>query len=265
MIKIYLVLSLSFFLTSCINGVPIVVSVGDGINYHEYGQWSEAKVANPIEKVGENETIIITKVGNNILINSPAIDRGWESLGATWVNKDSDGNLISIKSNQYERGIFKIRSGDYFLISVGNIAMVDIDDSGFGLSHRRSFTFTYRDSSFFENRLENNEGFISPKYLVDKQGLPPLASFKVRPQEIVYIGDLELKTEVIGWFSGKVNFEVRDKYFDAVKDFRKRYPQFRDRPVLKRLVSLGTFVNEDGNVKFSAHPREVLMGRFKSK
>ncbi len=49
-----------------------------------------------------------------------------------------------------------------------------------------------------------------------------------------------------------------------MKDFKKKYPQFKNRLIVNRLVRTGNLIDENGNAKFSIPFREFLLGRFRS-
>jgi hypothetical protein len=74
--------------------------------------------------------------------------------------------------------------------------------------------------------------------LSDKGGLtydtkqPAYASFTTNPNEIVYIGDLAFTEN---------GLEYLDSYEEAVAWFYKEYPQFKDKPVIKRIATLGPY------------------------
>jgi hypothetical protein len=169
--------------------------------------------------------------------------------------------LYSLKEKN-EREIFYAKPGDYLLLSIGTIALVDIDNSGFGLLHHPKFIFYGRGSGFL--RLKDNQTFIYPNYLLDRDREPLLASFTVKPGEIVYIGDINLSTSTAGMVTGNINFKIKDNYEEVVKDFKQKYPQFKNRLVVKRLVRLGNLIDTNGNAKFSIPFCEFLLGRFRS-
>ena len=60
-------------------------------------------------------------------------------------------------------------------------------------------------------------------------------------QEIVYLGDIEIRQTYSGWdaFADKVavRYAVTDNYDRTVADFRARYPQFAETAVKKRVVA----------------------------
>lgn len=68
------------------------------------------------------------------------------------------------------------------------------------------------------------------------------APIEIPADEIVYIGDIEIRQAYSFWDRAldrvQVSFAVRDDYERSVSEFRARYPQFRDTPVHKRLAQL---------------------------
>ena len=58
------------------------------------------------------------------------------------------------------------------------------------------------------------------------------ASFATNPNEIVYIGDLAFTEN---------GLEYLDSYEEAKQWFYKEYPQFKDKPVIKRIATLGPY------------------------
>lgn len=61
---------------------------------------------------------------------------------------------------------------------------------------------------------------------------PSYASFDVNAGEIIYIGDLNYDNFGINYL---------DNYEEAVAWFYKEYPQFKDKPVIKRIATLGPY------------------------
>ena len=77
-----------------------------------------------------------------------------------------------------------------------------------------------------------------------KLNAPNFASFETNPGEIVYIGDLFFTfTKQKYWVKGKINLEVKDNYDQAVSYFRTQYPEYKDKPVIKRLAKPGVLLD----------------------
>lgn len=77
-----------------------------------------------------------------------------------------------------------------------------------------------------------------------KLNAPNFASFETNPNEIVYIGDLYFTfTKQKYWIKGKINLEVQDHYDEAVKYFRTTYPEYKNKPVIKRLAKPGVLLD----------------------
>ena len=77
-----------------------------------------------------------------------------------------------------------------------------------------------------------------------KLNAPNFASFETNPGEIVYIGDLFFTfTKQKYWVKGKINLEVEDNYDEAVKYFHSQYPEYKDKPVIKRLAQPGVLLD----------------------
>jgi hypothetical protein len=77
-----------------------------------------------------------------------------------------------------------------------------------------------------------------------KLNAPNFASFEAKPNEIVYIGDLFFTfVHQKYWVKGKINLEVEDNYDEAVKYFHSQHPEYKDKPVVKRLVKPGVLLD----------------------
>ena len=77
-----------------------------------------------------------------------------------------------------------------------------------------------------------------------KLDAPNFASFEAKAGEIVYIGDLYFTfTKQKYWFKGKINLEVEDHYDEAVSYFKNQYPEYKNRPVVKRLTKPGVLLD----------------------
>ncbi len=69
-------------------------------------------------------------------------------------------------------------------------------------------------------------------------------SFEAKPDEIVYIGDLYFTfTKQKYWIRGKINLKIEDRYDEAVAYFRAKYPEYKNRPVIKRLAQPGVLLD----------------------
>ena len=78
-----------------------------------------------------------------------------------------------------------------------------------------------------------------------KLNAPNFASFEAKAREIVYIGDLFFTfTKQQRWIKGKINLEVQDNYDQAVSYFRTQYPEYKDKPVIKRLAKPGVLLDD---------------------
>lgn len=93
--------------------------------------------------------------------------------------------------------------------------------------------------------LDNKVDFYTSKSGWNKKlSVPNFASFKAEAGEIVYIGDLYFTfTTQKYWVDGKVNLEVKDNYDDAVKFFHYKHPEYKDKPVIKRLAKPGILLD----------------------
>ena len=92
--------------------------------------------------------------------------------------------------------------------------------------------------------------FVSPNFNTSafgwnkKLNAPNFTSFETKPGEIVYIGDLYftfIKQKY--WIRGKINFDVQDKYDEAKKYFREQFPEYRNKPIIKRLAQPGVMLD----------------------
>jgi hypothetical protein len=84
----------------------------------------------------------------------------------------------------------------------------------------------------------------SPSGWNEKLNSSNFASFETKPGEIVYIGDLYFTfTKQKYWIRGKITLEVQDNYNDAVTYFRVKHPEFKNKPVVKRLVQPGVLLD----------------------
>lgn len=73
---------------------------------------------------------------------------------------------------------------------------------------------------------------------------PNFASFQANIGEIVYIGDLNFTFEKQKyWIRGKIHLEIEDHYSDAVKYFHEEFPEYKNKPVIKRLAQPGVLLD----------------------
>ncbi|MCE3254508.1 MAG: hypothetical protein K0R25_2 [Rickettsiaceae bacterium] len=92
--------------------------------------------------------------------------------------------------------------------------------------------------------LKNIPNFNSSSGWNKKLDAPNFASFEAKAGEIVYIGDLFFTfTKQKYWMKGKVNLEIEDSYDEAVRYFRAQYPEYKDKPVIKRLAKPGVLLD----------------------
>jgi hypothetical protein len=75
------------------------------------------------------------------------------------------------------------------------------------------------------------------------------APLEVRPGEITYVGDIEIRQSVSGWDRlldrVEVSYVVTDEYDRTVADFRARYPQFADAAVKRQVIKQTTEATEE--------------------
>lgn len=77
-----------------------------------------------------------------------------------------------------------------------------------------------------------------------KLNSPNFVSFEAKPDEIVYIGDLDFTfTKQHYWIKGKVKLVVQDNYDEALKYFYEAHPEFKNKKVVKRLAQPGVLLN----------------------
>jgi len=74
------------------------------------------------------------------------------------------------------------------------------------------------------------------------------APLEIRPGEITYVGDIEIRQSVSGWDRlldrVEVQYVVTDEYDRTVADFRARYPQFADAAVKRQVIKQTTEATE---------------------
>lgn len=114
--------------------------------------------------------------------------------------------------------------------------------------------FQNRDIAFFPFFIAASAfgGFVStnPKFNTSLSGwnkelnASNFISFETEDNEIVYIGDLYFTfTKQKYWVRGKINLDVQDNYDEAVKYFREKFPEYKNKPVVKRLAQPGVMLD----------------------
>lgn len=85
----------------------------------------------------------------------------------------------------------------------------------------------------------------SPSGWSEKFNSPNFASFETKSEEIVYIGDLNFTfTKQKYWIRGKINLEIEDNYDEAVKYFKEKFPEYKNKTVIKRLAKPGVLLDD---------------------
>lgn len=78
----------------------------------------------------------------------------------------------------------------------------------------------------------------------NKLNAPNYISFEAKANEITYIGDLYFTvTRQKYWLRGKMNIKVEDNYEQAISFFRKNYPEFRNKKIVKNLAKPGVLLD----------------------
>jgi hypothetical protein len=145
---------------------------------------------------------------------------------------DANYDLYSIKSGFYyldEVEQFRGYLEDWYWLPI----IVPLGIISFGATVRREGNFN-----------------ASPSGWNKKLNAPNFVSFETKPGEVVYIGDLYFTfTRQKYWVKGKINLEIKDNYDEAVKYFREKFPEYKDKPVIKRLAQPGVLLdNYDAGV-----------------
>lgn len=200
-------------------------------------------------------SIIITKINNKITLADPIYEEKWKSLGTGWVSKDNKGfgAFVNFKETQNKFDFYNAKPSQYILENIGNIAMID-------QFTQCAFFETYSGSRFaLVEKLKFGQIWSNPKNLIGENGDISSYSFSVNPAEIVYIGDINISVfSYWSFLNDKIKIDVVDNYDEAVKEFQKSYPQFKNKKIEKRLVKSGTVFNKDGIAKFFNSPMSLM-------
>lgn len=75
---------------------------------------------------------------------------------------------------------------------------------------------------------------------------PNFASFETKTNEIVYIGDLIFTvTKNRYWIRGKINLTVEDHFEEAKQYFYEKFPEYRNKKIVKRLTKPGALLSKE--------------------
>ena len=192
-------------------------------------------------------TAIIITGNNTEFISTGAIasrfDHGFTEMN--WCKDEEQKNCKEIfysspytKKKFYgQRNYYSIESGTYYLDEIKE--MPNYTDNLLLLP----FKFLV-DAGTYGAFVKPNFN-TSPSGWNKKLNAPNFASFETNPGEIVYIGDLFFTfTKQKYWVKGKINLEVKDNYDQAVIYFRTQYPEYKDKPVIKRLAKPGVLLDD---------------------
>ena len=201
----YIILSVCLLLSSCFTRYS-------GIGYEKYDV-----------KNLETKGIAISGTYNKNIISysSEYIDIVSGEVGNFFIIKNINRASIVVKPGKYILNTFYFnmnnnckRSDDYTEYNVQCVALSAITQVD-------ACTITCKDNYSIYNAYHG----------LTLQG-PSYASFDVNAGEIIYIGDLNYDNFGINYL---------DNYEEAVAWFYKEYPQFKDKPVIKRIATLGPY------------------------
>ena len=89
----------------------------------------------------------------------------------------------------------------------------------------------------------------TPSSVPEPSAALAFAPLEVRPAEITYVGDIEIRQSVSGWDRlldrVDVSYVVTDEYDRTVADFRAHYPQFADAAVKRQVIKQTTEATEE--------------------
>jgi hypothetical protein len=139
-------------------------------------------------------------------------------------------------SDQY--GYYNIKSGKYYLGKIKE--RPDYTDNLLLLPFKFAID-VFSHGSFAESNFNTSSSNWNKKL-----NIPNFASFEAKTGEIIYIGDLYFTfTKQKFWMKGKANLEVKDNYNKAVKIFRGKHPEFKNKPIIKKLAKAGYLFEND--------------------
>ncbi len=169
----------------------------------------------------------------------------WRTDTDNFLYMGSKGNWHKESGIRYES--YLAAPGDYYLNRIwfpyppSNISKNNSENS------KRTFVYGIPDSQnngIFDSDSNATLKISSKAGWNKKLNAPNFASFETNPGEIVYIGDLFFTfTKQKYWVKGKINLEVEDNYDEAVKYFHSKHPEYKDKPVVKRLVKPGVLLD----------------------
>lgn len=173
----------------------------------------------------------------------------WDLIGTGWINDNENFvNLIHIKESKDKFDVYSIKPGNNILVGIGNIAVVDRMDP-------IPTPFHYPLLALIENP-KMDDTWISLDYLKHH---PLSASFLINHNEIVYVGDVTINIYPrFSFLNDNISIKIEDNYDDAIKNFAKNYPQFKNKKIIKRLIKLGTIFNNEGKAVFFTSPLSII-------
>jgi hypothetical protein len=237
MIKKILIITLVFCTQACSS---------DGYNLDKEFRLSKES------SMGINDAILITRAETkSVKHDGKVFDRNFNKMNwcrteekkrckdILYFNPYTKIKFRSDNRSDFNYDFYLVKPGSYYLNDIKQFRgyiedwytlpiVVPVGILTFGATLRKTPNFNTSTSGW--NRSKNAPNFVS---------------FEINPGEIVYIGDLDFTfTKQKYWFKGKVNLEIQDNYKEAVSYFHSEYPEYKDKPVIKRLAKPGILLDD---------------------
>ena len=191
-------------------------------------------LANKIQKKDDSSVVILKTNVKRVSFSGAVFDANFGKF--EWCNKDNgECNKLDIKklhtNEQY--AFYEVKPGFYYLNDIYQL-------------NRAILPF-----GFVVSFVGADMGFFSPSFNLSISGwnkelkAPNFTSFETKPGEIVYIGDINFSfMHQKHWIRGKINLDIQDNYDEAVKYFREKFPEYKNKPVIKRLAQPGILLDD---------------------
>jgi len=187
----------------------------------------------------KENSIIIVKTAANYEHRGKSFDSGFTEMN--WCKDEQNKKCSEIfYQNPYSNKKFYSQH-NYYIIDSGSYYLNKIKQERNHPEYFVLFPIIAYSGSVGSVRGNFN---TSPSGWNKNLNSPNFASFETNPGEIVYIGDLYFTfTKQKYWIRGKINLEVQDNYKEAVKYFYEKHPEFKNKPVVKRLTKSGVLLD----------------------
>lgn len=233
--KYFLTLILLFLLPSCSS---------NGYRFDKDFRLSE-------KNNNSNNAIIIVKVETkSVDYKGRVFDRNFNKMN--WCQSEKNGECKDIlyfnpytkikfrsdKDSDFDYDIYSVKPGHYYLNEIQQFR------GNFEDWHLFPITIPLGMLTFGNsfNKISNFSN--TPSGWNKKLNAPNFASFEVKSNEIVYIGNLFFTfTKQRNWRKGKINLEIIDDYEEAVSYFKDKHPEYKNKVVTKLLVQPGILLN----------------------